>query len=171
MAIFEGIERAKEICEAFIQDKRNELVAKEAANPHATQNDSELARELQYEQQERDADPSLLGQQMVTSSGAHAAGQPNGSAVQKLPSYCKIFTSDAIVDRKSVFIGHACSLEDPEDVSKVVAHLLSDKKIAKAAHPAMLAYRCRAQNGVLYQDNDDDVGTPLLDFKNTSITL
>ena len=28
---------------------------------------------------------------------------------------------------------------------------------AKAHHPAMLAYRCKGINGVVHQDNDDDV--------------
>lgn len=68
-----------------------------------------------------------------------------------------LYSSQPIVDRKSVFVGHACRIEGPGDVQAVVATLLADKKIAKAAHPAMLAYRCRGAGGVLYRDNDDDV--------------
>ncbi|POV97785.1 hypothetical protein PSTT_14849 [Puccinia striiformis] len=66
----------------------------------------------------------------------------------------KPLIGEPIVDRKSVFIGHSISLNDPKDVPRILQHLLSDKKIAKASHN-MIAWRCET-NGFLHQDNDDD---------------
>jgi len=37
----------------------------------------------------------------------------------------------------------------------VLSYLTSDKHIARAAHPAINAWRCSV-NGVMHQDNDDD---------------
>lgn len=53
----------------------------------------------------------------------------------------EIFSSDPIVQNKSVFVGHACRVTDPLHVPLVVHRLLGDKKIAKAAHPVIHAYR------------------------------
>lgn len=52
-----------------------------------------------------------------------------------------ITSSEPIVDRKSSFVGHACKIVDEEDVMAVVGHLLEDKRIARAAHPTIWAYR------------------------------
>jgi len=40
-------------------------------------------------------------------------------------------------------------------VPLVLAFLMTDRRVAKAAHPAINAWRCQVGN-VLYQDNDDD---------------
>ncbi len=53
----------------------------------------------------------------------------------------KIVSSDPIVDKKSTFIGHAIRVTDERQVPLVIHELLSDRKIAKAAHPAIFAYR------------------------------
>ena len=52
-----------------------------------------------------------------------------------------IHISQPIVDRKSTFIGHAIKVTDEREVPLVIHEILSDKKVAKAAHPAMFAYR------------------------------
>jgi len=53
----------------------------------------------------------------------------------------KIVSSEPIVDRRSTFVGHAVRVTDEREVPLVIHELLSDRKIAKAAHPAMFAYR------------------------------
>lgn len=58
-----------------------------------------------------------------------------------------ITTSEPIVDRKSSFVGHACRIKDEEDVMAVVAHLLTDRRIARAAHPTIWAYRTVREMG------------------------
>lgn len=73
----------------------------------------------------------------------------------------KIYTSEAITDRKSAFVGHCARISAESDVAAIVAHLLEDKKIARAAHPTIWAYRlARDTNGpagvVTEGDYDDD---------------
>lgn len=69
-----------------------------------------------------------------------------------LPLHIKIHSSPPITASKSVFIGHACRVTNPLEVPLVIHHLLSDKKIAKAAHPVIHAYR-------IVKDQED-VGKP-----------
>lgn len=142
VAVFGGIERAREECDDFLNAKLDELDAKKAIDDHSTQEDLEYAQNLQYEEEVAAAAASL--------SKTAISGEAN------LPDGCKLFTSEPIVDRKSVFIGHACKITSLSDVSKVVNYLLSDRKIAKATHPTMLAYRVRGNGDVIHQDNDDD---------------
>ncbi|PLW44413.1 hypothetical protein PCASD_04464 [Puccinia coronata f. sp. avenae] len=65
-----------------------------------------------------------------------------------------------IVDRKSVFIGHAIALADPKEVPRILQQLLSDKKIAKASHN-IVAWRCEF-NGCLHQGQAVSVAGPSL---------
>lgn len=60
-----------------------------------------------------------------------------------------IISSEPIVDRKSTFVGHAIRVTDEREVPLVIHELLSDKKIAKAAHPAIFAYRIAKDVGGL----------------------
>ncbi|KAJ9107490.1 hypothetical protein QFC21_000944 [Naganishia friedmannii] len=81
-----------------------------------------------------------------------------------LPLHIKIHSSPPIMVSKSVFIGHACRVTNPFEVPLVIHHLLSDKKIAKAAHPVIHAYRIikdqedigKPGQQVIVADNDDD---------------
>ena len=130
-AIFDCIETARESCDRLL-NTRERPVAAHAVKAH------------------EDADSN------AAPSTAKPVVPPSATTT---PLKHPIYSSQPIVDRKSIFVGHACRLEGPEDVQGVVATLLADKKIAKAAHPAKLAYRCKGAGGVLYRDNDDDVST------------
>lgn len=66
-----------------------------------------------------------------------------------------IFTSEALLDRKSTFIAHVAEVHNVHEVKLVVSHLLQNKKIAKATHN-ILAYRITMPDGKILQDNDDD---------------
>jgi putative IMPACT (imprinted ancient) family translation regulator len=66
-----------------------------------------------------------------------------------------IFTSEALLDRKSSFVAHVAKVQNVHEVKVVVAHLLQNKKIAKATHN-ILAYRIKLPDGKILQDNDDD---------------
>ncbi|EJT47656.1 regulation of amino acid metabolism-related protein [Trichosporon asahii var. asahii CBS 2479] len=73
----------------------------------------------------------------------------------------EIYTSEAITDRKSAFVGHCARISAEADVAAIVAHLLEDKKIARAAHPTIWAYRLARDTGgpagiVTEGDYDDD---------------
>jgi hypothetical protein len=66
-----------------------------------------------------------------------------------------IFTSEPLLDRKSSFVAHVAEVHNVHEVKVVVAHLLQNKKIAKATHN-ILAYRITMPDGKVLQDNDDD---------------
>lgn len=102
-------------------------------------------------------DRSYSGEDGTIAGGAQT---PGGVAARE--AQLEIYTSEPIVVSRSVFVGHACRVTDPLEVPLVVHRLLSDKKIAKAAHPVMHAYRIAkaperaGQAKVIISDNDDD---------------
>ncbi|KDE08724.1 hypothetical protein MVLG_01179 [Microbotryum lychnidis-dioicae p1A1 Lamole] len=68
----------------------------------------------------------------------------------------KIWSSDPLVHRKSVFVGHAARVRSQAEVDQVMSELLSDKKIAKASHN-ITAFRYHdSETHALYHDVDDD---------------
>ncbi|OCF59061.1 hypothetical protein L486_03559 [Kwoniella mangroviensis CBS 10435] len=75
-------------------------------------------------------------------------------------SKLKIWTSEPIVDRKSTFVGHAVRVTNEREIPLIIHELLNDKKIAKAAHPAIFAYRLVREvggaAGKVYENYDDD---------------
>lgn len=96
---------------------------------------------------ERDPAPSRAEAAAVEASLARLAlerPKPSAKPARPLP---KLFTSEPILDRKSAFVGHACKITDEDDVMAVVAHLLEDKRVARAAHPTIWAYRAVREAG------------------------
>jgi hypothetical protein len=81
----------------------------------------------------------------IADLASHAAGSVTPSAVTEAEQghfpHFTIHVSSPVVDRKSTFIGHAIRVTDEREVPLVIHEILSDKKVAKAAHPAMFAYR------------------------------
>jgi len=73
----------------------------------------------------------------------------------KLPPGVQIYEAEPITDRKSVFVGRACRIQHPSEVSAILSHLVSDRRISRATHPIINAWRCLV-DGVLHLDNDDD---------------
>jgi hypothetical protein len=61
-----------------------------------------------------------------------------------------------LTDRKSVFVGHLARVKSAGEVSGVLEELLSDKKVAKAAHNIVAWRVTDPVTGVMEQDNDDD---------------
>ncbi|RDB19981.1 Protein IMPACT-B [Hypsizygus marmoreus] len=72
-----------------------------------------------------------------------------------LPDGLQLFTAEPITDRKSAFVGRACRISHPSEVPLVLNHLMTDRRISRAAHPIINAWRCQVGT-VLHQDNDDD---------------
>lgn len=73
----------------------------------------------------------------------------------ELPEGIQIFEAEPIIDRRSSFVGRACGISDPAQVPLILSYLSADRRIARAAHPIINAWRCQVGN-VLHQDNDDD---------------
>lgn len=64
--------------------------------------------------------------------------------------------SDVVVEMKSVFVARCASVSSSEQARKYLQHLLdSDKKVAKATHN-ITAHRIKGDNGITFQDCDDD---------------
>jgi len=66
--------------------------------------------------------------------------------------------SETVTEKKSVFVGRACRVYNPEHAKRWVEELIrSDKRLMRATHN-IYAYRISPQPGssVVYQDNDDD---------------
>lgn len=73
----------------------------------------------------------------------------------------KIFRTEPITERKSVFIGHACAISSLDDVKRVIDHIKSDNRVARATHN-IYAYRFASTSAKLrgddtfLQDHDSD---------------
>lgn len=64
--------------------------------------------------------------------------------------------SDVVVEMKSVFVARVAEVTSPDQARQFLNHLLNtDKKVAKATHN-ITAHRVKGENGVTYQDCDDD---------------
>ena len=109
VAVFEGVERAREEIERYYMARTNELASIEAADPHATQDDLELAQRLQLEERQ------AITRQMKPEQSERVDAQ--------LPAGRKLYTGEPITDRKSVFVGHAFEVREPAEVQQVVVRL------------------------------------------------
>ncbi len=64
--------------------------------------------------------------------------------------------SDVVVELKSVFVARVAPVSSPDQAKLYLQHLLdSDKKVRSATHN-ITAWRIRGENGVTFQDCDDD---------------
>ena len=64
--------------------------------------------------------------------------------------------SEVATEKKSVFVARAAPVSSPDQAKQYLEHLLvTDKKVAKATHN-ISAWRIQGENGVQYQDCDDD---------------
>ncbi|KAH8805971.1 ribosomal protein S5 domain 2-type protein [Xylogone sp. PMI_703] len=64
--------------------------------------------------------------------------------------------SDVVVEMKSVFVARCAPVTSPEQAASYLQHLLeTDKKVRTATHN-ITAWRIQGENGVTYQDCDDD---------------
>lgn len=63
--------------------------------------------------------------------------------------------SDPVIDRGSTFIAYAREVHSVDEAVKYFELLTTDRKISRAAHN-MNTWRIKGENGVQYQDCDDD---------------
>ena len=104
-------------------------------------------KEQQVAQADGQQETSDLGSQWTSN-----AGQP----LEDLGEPPPWTLSEVITEKKSVFIARAAPVTSIDQAKKYLAHLLvTDKKVAKATHNVS-AWRIRGENGVQYQDCDDD---------------
>ncbi|KAG7447647.1 UPF0029-domain-containing protein [Guyanagaster necrorhizus] len=134
VCVFDGLQNVLDRCIQWYEDHLNADKAEE------------LLREDEKELAHPDNRAALVPIPLV---------DPAPSTPISLPKGVEIFVAEPITDRKSAFIGRACSISDPSMVPLILSHLSSDRRIARAAHPIINAWRCQV-GGLLHQDNDDD---------------
>jgi len=99
--------------------------------------------------------PHMIDSEKPDASSSTSVPAPLSTQSIALPEGIKLYDAAPIIDRKSAFIGRACRISDPAQIPLILAFLMADRRIAKAAHPIINAWRCQVGNA-LYQDNDDD---------------
>ncbi|KAI0705758.1 UPF0029-domain-containing protein [Cerioporus squamosus] len=138
--VFDGLEWVKERCTEWLGERMSEKKVGELLR--GDERHGSEAGENGHVQEE-------------TESGNSKVARAVPDIPAEMPPGIIIVEAEPILDRKSAFVGRACRITDPSQVPLILAHLLSDRKIARAAHPIINAWRCRVGN-VLHQDNDDD---------------
>ncbi|KAI0737786.1 UPF0029-domain-containing protein [Daedaleopsis nitida] len=136
--VFDGLEWVKERCTEWLGERMSEKKVGEVLR------EDERAR---GQQEQRGLDEHQEGTRREPRQVPDVAAE--------MPPGIDIVEAEPIQDRKSAFVARACRITDPSQVPLILAHLMSDRKIARAAHPIINAWRCRVGN-VLHQDNDDD---------------
>lgn len=142
VCVFDGLEWVKERCTEWYNTKKSEKLAGELLR----EDEKNLTSNVPDVEEDKDKKVS----------GLHESWEDLSSSIPpSIPEGLEIIEAEPIVDRKSAFVGRACRITDPSQVPLILAHLMSDKRIARAAHPIINAWRCQV-GGVLHQDNDDD---------------
>ncbi|OJA07994.1 hypothetical protein AZE42_01074 [Rhizopogon vesiculosus] len=139
VCVFDGLQNVLERCEAWYEDK----ISKEAVG--------ELLREDAHSRNDVLIEPD---ESLITPSSINVE-KDRVSFDTALPEGIEIVEAEAIVDRKSIFVGRACRISHPSQVPLILNSLMSDRHISRAAHPIINAWRCQVGN-VLHQDNDDN---------------
>ncbi|KAF8908346.1 ribosomal protein S5 domain 2-type protein [Mucidula mucida] len=138
VCVFDGLQNVLDRCIEWYEDHLNADQA------------GELLREDEKEQH------NTLVSHTLERAACDEPPQPSISEPVPLPdalrllSGARIFEAEAITDRKSAFVGRACTITDPTQV-----RLGTLERISRAAHPIINAWRCQVGN-ILHQDNDDD---------------
>ncbi|TFY50464.1 hypothetical protein EVJ58_g11039, partial [Rhodofomes roseus] len=140
VCVFDGVEWVRETCARWLEERMSERRA------------GEILREDERADA-RDEPEEAEGRVKAVEERVKSVEQLEAEA--RMPEGVEFVVAEPIVDRKSVFIGRACQITHPSQVSTILAHLMSDRKIARAAHPIINAWRCRV-GANLHQDNDDD---------------
>ncbi|GMK56446.1 hypothetical protein CspeluHIS016_0302860 [Cutaneotrichosporon spelunceum] len=163
-AVFDGLVHVQSLVEPWYRDRAAAAAVAEAAHDHASRRHTpELAIDrLDLDATSKSTSTSSSNSKKLPRTDTDKTGTDKDKDKDKparpLPH---ITSSSPITDRKSQFVGHACRVADEEDVLVVVSHLLQDRRIARAAHPTIWAYRTVREVGgpagrVVESDYDDD---------------
>ncbi|KAF2208474.1 hypothetical protein CERZMDRAFT_49014 [Cercospora zeae-maydis SCOH1-5] len=109
------------------------------------------------EQQATEANGQLLlSRHAVKEENTASDCYSNYQPIEELGSPPPWAESDVVTEKKSVFLARATPVSSVDEAKSYLAHLLAtDKKVAKATHN-ITAWRIRGENGVQFQDCDDD---------------
>ncbi|KAF5387600.1 hypothetical protein D9615_000735 [Tricholomella constricta] len=141
VCVFDGLQSVVERCTAWYEDR----LSLEKAG--------ELLREdaKEHVNGSTDTPPSETDERRLSPEDALSIA----TSLKSLPEGLELFAAEPITDRKSAFVGRACRISHPSEVPIILSHLMTDRRISRAAHPIINAWRCQV-GSVLHQDNDDD---------------
>ncbi|SCV72564.1 BQ2448_4101 [Microbotryum intermedium] len=151
VVLFDAVQIITDACSAWYRE-RSKKANQDSVNS-ALEIGAQHENESSLEDGISDAVKNLvLGDEHVYCDPSYKKKDRNASASQGI----KIWSSDPLVDRKSVFVGHTATVHSQAEVDQVMSELLSDKKIAKATHNISAFRYHDAQTHALYHDVDDD---------------
>ncbi|CDO77240.1 hypothetical protein BN946_scf184747.g53 [Trametes cinnabarina] len=139
VCVFDGLEWVKERCTEWLVERMSEKKV------------GELLREDE-KGRTSNSDGAHGSQPDNEGKRSTRSGREPPEIPAEIPPGITIVEAEPILDRKSAFVGRACRITDPSQVPLILAHLMSDRRIARAAHPIINAWRCRVGN-VLHQGN------------------
>ncbi|KAF7432726.1 eIF2 kinase Gcn2p negative regulator [Pleurotus ostreatus] len=142
ICVFDGLQRMLELCTEWYDEKLTNYAIGQVIRDAAEEtNNSKATTSTAFLNSDTDE--------------SHRAPTVTAAPTFGIPEGIQIFEAEPITDRKSAFVGRACRISHPSQVPLILSHLMSDRKISRAAHPIINAWRCHVGN-VLHQDNDDD---------------
>ncbi|GAA5845171.1 hypothetical protein JCM11251_003706 [Rhodosporidiobolus azoricus] len=155
VTLYEGIEAVREMCTKWVSERaeekrRGEEVRKAENGAGETIVEAARRNGMRTGDWEEEGDELDL-EERIEEQAERAPRKPPQSTV-KCP---KITSAEPLIDRKSVFVGHAATVNSVEEVQAVMAELLSNSKIARATHN-ISAYQFTTTDGIRRADNDDD---------------
>ncbi|PWN25857.1 ribosomal protein S5 domain 2-like protein [Jaminaea rosea] len=150
--LFEGCEEVKGKVEAWLKEMGKRDKERRANDERGAAGD---------EAQRRRQDNSEEAARASSSSSSIQPSQPAPVPPEALSARSKRWTTtDAVVERKSTFVGHAVPLHSPLEVPYLLESLMEKyPRMDKATHPLMRAWVCTEQREgkkVTHRDNDDD---------------
>lgn len=162
--LFEGCEAVKAKVESWYGVKEREAESRRRAGERGVpdekkSSDGQVAGQEQEQQLPLDQKPT---------NGSSSSSRGVDAELQRLLKTKQWTTTEAIVDRKSTFIGHAIKLDRPEEVPHLLARLEEQNpRMSKATHPLMRAWVCTVgdegsttsrgtSSRVVHRDCDDD---------------
>lgn len=96
--------------------------------------------------------PLMVAPTSATSAASDTGSDGKATTIDYTAGWTQL---DPIVDRQLTFIAYARECHSVDDARAMIDHLTQDRRIARAAHN-ITSWRIRADNGVQYQDCDDD---------------
>ncbi|GAA5931578.1 uncharacterized protein JCM15063_001507 [Sporobolomyces koalae] len=144
VCLFEGIEYVRQICTEWVRTQEQEKERGEQERQETLKNDKDEGDRVWDEHENDDnriPEPTLPKMRRKGSSN-------------EVPCPA-IYSTEGLVDRKSLFVGHAARVQSMDKVEVVMATLLSNNKISKATHN-ISAYQFISSDGIRHSDNDDD---------------
>ncbi|KAF8806222.1 ribosomal protein S5 domain 2-like protein [Phlegmacium glaucopus] len=148
VCVFDGLQNVLDRCLTWYEDRLNAEKVGELARDDLK---GQLGNE--YTLARRSTSPDT--NQVYDEEGERIISSEHQNLPITLPTGLQIYVADPITDRRSVFVGRACRISDPSEVPVILSHLMSDRRISRAAHPIINSWRCQINN-TIHQDNDDD---------------